>query len=99
MPMMALVNPVYDCLFRLAQPDSLSKEEEVGGPGMKAFEVVTSWGRSLVGAVKACQLTRQAARSGIYPQQSSRNLLAQRLPSQWESQPVTGMVRALTSCG
>ncbi|XP_008964124.2 MIF4G domain-containing protein isoform X1 [Pan paniscus] len=32
MPMMALVNPVYDCLFRLAQPDSLSKEEEVGGP-------------------------------------------------------------------
>lgn len=29
MPMMALVNPVYDCLFRLAQPDSLSKEEEV----------------------------------------------------------------------
>uniref|UniRef100_A0A671F568 MIF4G domain-containing protein n=1 Tax=Rhinolophus ferrumequinum TaxID=59479 RepID=A0A671F568_RHIFE len=35
MPMMALVNPVYDCLFRLAQPDSLSKEEEVGGPGME----------------------------------------------------------------
>jgi len=33
MPMMALVNPVYDCLFRLAQPDSLSKEEEVSGPG------------------------------------------------------------------
>lgn len=32
MPMMALVNPVYDCLFRLAQPDSLSKEEEVSGP-------------------------------------------------------------------
>ncbi|KGL79904.1 MIF4G domain-containing protein [Tinamus guttatus] len=29
MPMMALVNPVYDCLFRLAQPDSLCKEEEV----------------------------------------------------------------------
>lgn len=29
MPMMALVNPVYDCLFRLAQPDSLSNEEEV----------------------------------------------------------------------
>lgn len=29
MPMMALVNPVYDCLFRLAQPDSLRKEEEV----------------------------------------------------------------------
>lgn len=32
MPMMALVNPVYDCLFRLAQPDSLNKEEEVGDP-------------------------------------------------------------------
>lgn len=30
MPMMALVNPVYDCLFRLAQPDSLRREEEVG---------------------------------------------------------------------
>ncbi|XP_069510914.1 MIF4G domain-containing protein isoform X2 [Ambystoma mexicanum] len=29
MPMLALVNPVYDCLFRLAQPDSLQKEEEV----------------------------------------------------------------------
>lgn len=29
MPMMALVNPVYECLFRLAQPDSLKKEEEV----------------------------------------------------------------------
>ncbi|NWR78862.1 MI4GD protein, partial [Centropus unirufus] len=29
MPMMALVNPVYDCLFRLAQPDSLRREEEV----------------------------------------------------------------------
>lgn len=29
MPMMALVNPIYDCLFRLAQPDSLSIEEEV----------------------------------------------------------------------
>ncbi|XP_033623706.1 MIF4G domain-containing protein isoform X3 [Fukomys damarensis] len=32
MPMLALVNPVYDCLFRLAQPDSLHEEEEVGGP-------------------------------------------------------------------
>ena len=29
MPMLALVNPVYDCLFRLAQHDSLQKEEEV----------------------------------------------------------------------
>ncbi|MBZ3883303.1 MIF4G domain-containing protein [Sciurus carolinensis] len=29
MPMMALVKPVYDCLFQLAQSDSLSKEEEV----------------------------------------------------------------------
>lgn len=33
MPMMALVNPVYDCLFRLAQPDSLQKEEEVSVTG------------------------------------------------------------------
>ncbi|XP_054564990.1 MIF4G domain-containing protein isoform X1 [Eptesicus fuscus] len=33
MPMMALVNPVYDCLFRLAQPDSLSEEEEAGPAG------------------------------------------------------------------
>ncbi|CAJ0950420.1 unnamed protein product [Ranitomeya imitator] len=29
MPMLALVNPVYDCLFQLAQPDSLQREEEV----------------------------------------------------------------------
>lgn len=29
MPMMALVQPVYDCLFRLAQSDSLQNEEEV----------------------------------------------------------------------
>ncbi|XP_066560431.1 MIF4G domain-containing protein B [Amia ocellicauda] len=29
MPMMALVHPVYDCLFRLGQPDSLQNEEEV----------------------------------------------------------------------
>lgn len=29
MPMMVLVNPVYDCLMRLAEPDSLQNEEEV----------------------------------------------------------------------
>lgn len=29
MPMMALVPPVYDCLFRLAQSDALKNEEEV----------------------------------------------------------------------
>ncbi|KAM4033233.1 MIF4G domain-containing protein isoform 2-T4 [Anomaloglossus baeobatrachus] len=29
MPMLALVNPVYDCLFQLAQPESLKREEEV----------------------------------------------------------------------
>ncbi|XP_010872727.1 MIF4G domain-containing protein B isoform X2 [Esox lucius] len=29
MPMVALVHPVFDCLFRLAQPDSLNNEEEV----------------------------------------------------------------------
>lgn len=29
MPMMALVQPVYDCLFRLAQSDALQNEEEV----------------------------------------------------------------------
>ncbi|XP_064126835.1 MIF4G domain-containing protein isoform X1 [Loxodonta africana] len=40
MPMMALVNPVYDCLFRLAQPDSLNKEEEVGG---QMWAVPTAW--------------------------------------------------------
>lgn len=39
MPMMALVNPVYDCLFRLAQADSLSEEEEVGGPGPEGWGV------------------------------------------------------------
>lgn len=26
---MALVDPIYDCLFRLAQPDALMNEEEV----------------------------------------------------------------------
>ncbi|TSX99880.1 MIF4G domain-containing protein B [Bagarius yarrelli] len=29
MPMAALVNPVYDCLMRLAQPDALQNEKEV----------------------------------------------------------------------
>ncbi|XP_023648992.1 MIF4G domain-containing protein B [Paramormyrops kingsleyae] len=29
MPMMALVHPVYDCLFRLTQSDALQNEEEV----------------------------------------------------------------------
>ncbi len=29
MPMMALVHPVYDCLFRLAKSDALKNEEEV----------------------------------------------------------------------
>nr|XP_033817419.1 MIF4G domain-containing protein [Geotrypetes seraphini]XP_033817420.1 MIF4G domain-containing protein [Geotrypetes seraphini] len=29
MPMMALVNPIYDCFFLLAQPDSLQVEDEV----------------------------------------------------------------------
>lgn len=38
MPMMALVNPVYDCLFRLAQPDSLLKEEEVSAGGMLTYK-------------------------------------------------------------
>ncbi|XP_051568091.1 MIF4G domain-containing protein A-like isoform X1 [Myxocyprinus asiaticus] len=28
-PIVALVDPVYDCLFRLAEPDSLMNEEEV----------------------------------------------------------------------
>ncbi|XP_067314477.1 MIF4G domain-containing protein A [Pseudorasbora parva] len=28
-PVVALVDPIYDCLFRLAQPDSLMNEEEV----------------------------------------------------------------------
>uniref|UniRef100_A0A8C5QKW2 MIF4G domain containing n=1 Tax=Leptobrachium leishanense TaxID=445787 RepID=A0A8C5QKW2_9ANUR len=29
MPMLALVNPVYDCLFQLTEPESLRREEEV----------------------------------------------------------------------
>uniref|UniRef100_A0A671K4Z2 MIF4G domain containing a n=1 Tax=Sinocyclocheilus anshuiensis TaxID=1608454 RepID=A0A671K4Z2_9TELE len=28
-PLVALVDPVYDCLYRLAQPDALMNEEEV----------------------------------------------------------------------
>lgn len=67
MPMMALVNPVYDCLFRLAQPDSLSKEEEVSGPGTRdcggglnsecpPLSMETHlWGRNLVGVFAACR--------------------------------------------
>ncbi|XP_043761518.1 MIF4G domain-containing protein isoform X3 [Cervus elaphus] len=51
MPMMALVNPVYDCLFRLAQPDSLSKEEErrcpPGRVRMKRGNVCTGRAQSL----------------------------------------------------
>uniref|UniRef100_A0A8C3J064 Solute carrier family 25 member 19 n=1 Tax=Calidris pygmaea TaxID=425635 RepID=A0A8C3J064_9CHAR len=43
MPMMALVNPVYDCLFRLAQPDSLRKEEEVSA-GKKAAVLLSCQG-------------------------------------------------------
>lgn len=43
MPMMALVNPVYDCLFRLAHPDSLSKEEEVGDRVQIAVEGAGPW--------------------------------------------------------
>ncbi|XP_036052174.1 MIF4G domain-containing protein isoform X1 [Onychomys torridus] len=37
MPMMALVNPVYDCLFQLAQPESLSREEEASAPWPGCF--------------------------------------------------------------
>lgn len=37
MPMMVLVNPIYDCLFRLAQPDSLNEEEEVGALGAEGW--------------------------------------------------------------
>lgn len=29
-PMVALVEPLYDCLFRLAQSDALANDEEVG---------------------------------------------------------------------
>lgn len=54
MPMMALVNPVYDCLFRLAQPDSLNKEEEVGDP----FGQLWRGGGSL-----RCLLSMEAAES------------------------------------
>lgn len=32
-PMAALVQPVYDCLFRLVQPDALTNEEEVSWLG------------------------------------------------------------------
>ncbi|XP_061031132.1 MIF4G domain-containing protein isoform X3 [Eubalaena glacialis] len=48
MPMMALVNPVYDCLFRLAQPDSLSKEEEVGGPSTEGCGGLSSLAQLLL---------------------------------------------------
>lgn len=83
MPMMALVNPVYDCLFRLAQPDSLSKEEEVGGLGteawggslwrsslsMETFEGITCWAGAWWGHVRPVTVTGEVARSGIHPEQ------------------------------
>ncbi|XP_063057878.1 MIF4G domain-containing protein A [Engraulis encrasicolus] len=38
-PMAALVHPVYDCLFRLAQPDALTNEEEVDCLAMQLHRV------------------------------------------------------------
>lgn len=34
MPMVALVDPVYSCLIRLAKPDALLNEEEVRKRGV-----------------------------------------------------------------
>ncbi|KAL2087107.1 hypothetical protein ACEWY4_018166 [Coilia grayii] len=38
-PMAPLVNPVYDCLFRLAQPDALTNEEEVDCLAMQLHRI------------------------------------------------------------
>ncbi|XP_068770155.1 MIF4G domain-containing protein isoform X1 [Struthio camelus] len=51
MPMMALVNPVYDCLFRLAQPDSLRKEEEQPA-ALTAGHLEKQLSRSAAGALQ-----------------------------------------------
>nr|XP_044601929.1 MIF4G domain-containing protein isoform X1 [Equus asinus] len=52
MPMMALVNPVYDCLFRLAQPDSLSKEEEHPKVHSTLREEMAGWALSFLGEIQ-----------------------------------------------
>lgn len=44
---MALVDPIYDCLFRLAQPDALMNEEEVKGLAHKHLEVNLILGRNI----------------------------------------------------
>jgi len=41
----ALVDPIYDCLFRLAQPDALMNEEEVKGLAHKHLEVNFYFGK------------------------------------------------------
>lgn len=38
-PMAALVHPVYDCLFRLVQPDALTNEEEVDCLAMQLHRI------------------------------------------------------------
>ncbi|XP_062403797.1 MIF4G domain-containing protein A isoform X2 [Sardina pilchardus] len=38
-PMAALVQPVYDCLFRLVQPDALTNEEEVDCLAMQLHRI------------------------------------------------------------
>lgn len=46
---MALVDPIYDCLFRLAQPDALMNEEEVKGLAHhKHLEVNLIFGKEYV---------------------------------------------------
>ncbi|XP_070958605.1 MIF4G domain-containing protein B isoform X4 [Oncorhynchus clarkii lewisi] len=44
MPMVALVHPVFDCLLRLAQPDSLNNEEETAWCS-SCTALGTSWRR------------------------------------------------------
>lgn len=86
MPMMALVNPVYDCLFRLAQPDSLSEEEEVGGAGtvglVPAHCPDPLKQESSVGGAPGRRWARCKASWRLSRIQSTPNLLAQGLPLQ-----------------
>ncbi|XP_068770159.1 MIF4G domain-containing protein isoform X3 [Struthio camelus] len=59
MPMMALVNPVYDCLFRLAQPDSLRKEEEQPA-ALTAGHLEKQLSRSAAGALQPPEVTAES---------------------------------------
>lgn len=87
-------------LAQKAVMDGLELSSEYQPTVHGGLEGIASWGRSLVGAVKAYHSYRTRRQVwNLSQRESSQNLLAQRLPSQQESQPIKGMVRALASSG